>query len=98
MITTILITIAITVTVIAIFGWLTYISFTMKNKVNLYFFNEAERHLYERIRELEDELNDKAGLQYTRDHHDDLLDRIYHLERCLEDCRNSKCGNTRCKP
>jgi hypothetical protein len=91
MITTILITVAITVTVIAIFGWLTYLSLAMKHKTNLQLLEEAERHIYERIRELEVQLDRKANLEYTLHSIEELQDKIDDLENSLEECRNSKC-------
>lgn len=91
MITTILITVAVTVTIIAIFGWLTYLSFAMKHKINLRLLDDAERHIYERIRELEDQLQRKANTEYTLHSIEEIQDKIYDLERSLEECRNSKC-------
>jgi uncharacterized coiled-coil DUF342 family protein len=91
MITTILITVAITVTVTTIFGWLTYLSLAMKHKTNLQLLEEAQRHIYERIRELEDQLNKKANSEYTLHSIEELQEKIDDLENSLEECRNSKC-------
>ena len=63
----------------------------MKHKTNLQFLEEAERHIYERIRELEDQLDRKASSEYTLHSIEELQDKIYDLEKSLEECRNSKC-------